>query len=62
MGMSDGRKFHCSIVIRLRLRVLTKNKLTETALAKGFSFNTGDAKYLYVCRRMKLPGRGVYSL
>ena len=33
----------------------------EKALSKGFSFNTRDAKCPYVCRRTKLPGRGVHS-
>ena len=33
----------------------------ETALAKGFCSNMGDTKYLCVCRRTKLPGRGVHS-
>ena len=32
-------------------------------LAKGFCFcsNIGDMKYVCVCRRTKLPGRGVHS-
>ena len=33
----------------------------ERALAKGYSFNVGDAKYLCVSRRTKLPGGGVHS-
>ena len=33
----------------------------EKALSKGFSFNMRDAKFPYVCRRTKLPGRGVHS-
>ena len=33
----------------------------ERALAKGFSFNVCDIKYVCVCRRTKLPGRGVHS-
>ena len=33
----------------------------ETALAKGFCSNMGDTKYPCVCRRTKLPGRGVHS-
>ena len=32
----------------------------ETALAKGFCSNMGVTKYPCVCRRTKLPGRGVY--
>ena len=35
--------------------------LRERALAKGFSFTMGDAKYGCACRRTKLPGRGVHS-
>ena len=31
------------------------------AFTKGFSFTTGDTKYPCICRRMKLPGRGVHS-
>ena len=33
----------------------------ETALARGFCSNMGDMKYLCVCRRVKLPGRGEKS-
>ena len=33
----------------------------ETALANGFCCNIGDTKYPCVCRRMKLPGRGVHN-
>ena len=33
----------------------------ERALAKGFSFNVVDAKCPCVCRRTKMPGRGVHS-
>ena len=33
----------------------------KKALAKHFSFNVGEAHYLCVCRRLKLPGRGVHS-
>ena len=33
----------------------------ETALAKGFCSNMRDMKYTCVCRRTKLPGRGVHS-
>ena len=33
----------------------------ERALAKDFSFNMGDAKYLCVSRRTKLPGRSVHN-
>ena len=33
----------------------------ETALVKGFCSNMGDTKYPCVCRRTKLPGRGVHS-
>ena len=33
----------------------------ERGLAKGFSFNMGDAKCLCVCRRPKWSGRGVHS-
>ena len=32
----------------------------ETALAKGFGSNMGDTKYPCVCRRTKLPRRGVH--
>ena len=33
----------------------------ETASPKSFCSNIGDTKYPCVCRRMKLPGRGVDS-
>ena len=33
----------------------------ERALAEGFSFDMDDTKYLRVCRRTKLPGRGVHG-
>ena len=33
----------------------------ERALAEGFRFNTANMKYPCVCRRTKLPGRGVHS-
>ena len=36
----------------------------KTALANGFCCNMGDTKYpykAYVCRRTKLPRRGVHS-
>jgi len=32
----------------------------ETALAKGFCSNMGDTKYVCVCGRTKLRGRGVH--
>ena len=31
----------------------------ERVLAKGFRFNIRDSKCLCVCRRMKLPGKGI---
>ena len=33
----------------------------ETVLARGFCSDMGDIKYSCVCRRTKLPGRGVHS-
>ena len=33
----------------------------ETTLAKGFRSNMVNTKYPCVCRRTKLPGRGVHS-
>ena len=33
----------------------------ERVLAKGFCFRMGDTKYLCVCQRTKLPGRGAHS-
>ena len=33
----------------------------EIALAKGFCSSNGGARYPCVCRRTKLPGRGVHS-
>ena len=33
----------------------------ETSLAKGFCSNMGDTEYPCVCRRTKLPGRGVHN-
>ena len=32
----------------------------EGAFAKSSSFTMGDTKHLCICRRMKLPGRGVH--
>ena len=36
-------------------------RVRERTLAKGFSFNLGDAKCLCVCIRTKLSGRHVHS-
>ena len=33
----------------------------ERGLAEGFRFNMANTKYPCVCRRAKLPGRGVHS-
>ena len=38
-----------------------RSTVGETTLAKGFHSNTGNMKYPCVCRRTKLPGRGVHS-
>ena len=43
-------------VRRERISLLC-SRVRERALAKGFSFNMGDAKCPCVCRRMKLSGR-----
>ena len=40
---------------------LVWNTAGETALAKSICANLGDMKYSCVCRRKKLPGRGVHS-
>ena len=40
---------------------LLMSTIRERALAKGCSFNMGDAKFLCVCRRTKLSGRCVHS-
>ena len=52
-GLNDGcQKGENSIALEHR---------RERVLAKGFRFSIRDSKYLCVCRRMKLPGRGVHS-
>ena len=33
----------------------------EAALARGLCSNMRDTQYLCVCRRTKLPGRGIHS-
>ena len=48
--MSEGTKFHCFW-----------STVGETALAKGFCSGIGATKCPCVCRRTKLPGRGVRS-
>ena len=47
-------------VRRERIPLLWSN-VRERALAKGFTFNMGDAKCSCVCRRTKLSGRCVHS-
>ena len=34
--------------------------LLSKSQRQGFNFNMGDTKYPCVCRRTKLPGRGVH--
>ena len=40
---------------------LLLSRVRERTLAKGFSFNMGDAKCPCVCRRTKFSGRCVHS-
>ena len=47
-------------VRKLRMSLLWST-VGKTALAKGFCSYIGEAKYLCVCRRTKLPRRGVHS-
>ena len=49
-----------TIVRRERIPLLWSS-VGETALDKDFCSNMGDTKYPCVCRRTKLPGRGVHS-
>ena len=46
--------------VRREKNPLLWSTVEETALAKDFYSNMGDTKYPCVCRRTKLPGRGVY--
>ena len=47
-------------VRRERIPVLWST-VRERVLVKAFRVNMGDTKYQCVCRRMKLPVRGVHS-
>ena len=47
-------------VRRERIPLLWSN-VRERALAKGFTFNMGDAKCTCVCRRTSLSGRCVHG-
>ena len=38
-----------------------RSTIGETVLVKGFCFKLGNTKNPYICRRAKLPGRGVHS-
>ena len=38
-----------------------RSTVGETVLVKGFCFKMGNTKNLCICRRAKLPGRGVHS-
>ena len=40
---------------------LLSSTVRERVFAKGFRFNTGNAKRQNVCRKLKLPGRGLHS-
>ena len=52
---------HMQYVRRKRLPLLWSTvSVRETALAKGFCSVMGNTKYPCVCRRAKLPGRGVH--
>ena len=50
--MTDVRKEQIPLLV---------SAIGGTVLAKGFCSNIGDMKYVCVCRRTKLPGRGVHS-
>ena len=45
--------------VRKKRIYLLLNTVTERALAKDHSYNLGDVQCPCVCRRTKLPGRGV---
>ena len=47
--------------VRREIIPLLWGRVRERTLAKGFSFNMGDAKCPCVCRRTKLSGRCVHS-
>ena len=47
-------------VRRKRIPLLCST-IAKTALAKGFCSNMANTKHPCVCRRAKLPGRGVHN-
>ena len=53
-------RLHVTDVRRKKI-ILLWSTVRERALVKGFSFDMADMKYSCVCRRTKLPGRGVHS-
>ena len=48
--------------VRRERILLLWSTVGETSLAKSFCSNMGDTKYPCLCRRMKLPERGVHRV